>query len=450
MAVNWEVLQDPVIIARLVLQVALFAASAFFSMSETALFSLREADLQRLDSQGNKRARGLRNLLDEPRQLIVSILCGNELINIAATVNLAGIFLALFADPTSAAIANTAIMLPLLLMFSEITPKTLAVTNPVMLSTRIVEPVMTSWVRLVMPLRAVVRLAADRLTTLLIGEAGAEKSLLSDDEFHSFLLEVEKEGVVTAVERRLIVNLIEAGSTPVSHIMVPRPQVAFISADIPVPDIIEQFRRHRHRRVPVFRGHRDDIVGVIKEERVLALLVQASPGEIELDQIMEPATLVPTTQTVAELAEFFKDGDHHAALIVNEFGGIDGLVSSDDVFSFLTSGRTAFLARYTDVEEMAEGAFLCRGLTPLSELRGRTGLPVRESDDIATAGGLVMALMKRLPACGDEVVDDGLVFRVLSMNGLLIDRLLIAPRGHPVLDAQAGSGEEENNLEVTA
>lgn len=455
MTANWAVLHDPVIIARIILQIALFAASAFFSMSETALFSLREADLQRLDGQRPESARRLRGLLDEPRQLIVSILCGNELINIAATVNLAGIFLVLFSgDSSAAALVNTAIMLPLLLLLGEITPKTLAVTSPVMLSTRLIEPIMTVWVRLVMPLRLVVRFIADRLTTLIIGEERSEQNILSSDEFHSFLLDVEEEGVVSPVERRMIVNLIEAGTTPIVHIMVPRPQVAFIDADLPVPRIVEDFRLFRHRRVPLYRGSRDNVVGILKEEKILELVAEKPVEKIAFTELAEPTRLVPTTQTVGELAEFFKEGDHHAALVINEYGGVEGFVSADDVFAFLTRGQSAFFESYMTVQEMHAGVYRCHGLTPLAELRRLTNLPLEETGEISTVGGLVMMLMKRVPRPGDEVRDAGLVFQVLSMDNLLIDSLMIAPEGHPALAAADAARErrerETENEEVPA
>ncbi|MGF1474122.1 MAG: hemolysin family protein [Geminicoccaceae bacterium] len=437
MTLNWELLQDPVIIARLILQVVLFADSAFFSMSETALFALRETDLQRVERQDGPKARRLRGLLDEPRQLIVSILCGNELINIAATINLAGLLLAFFGDPQTAALINTIVMLSLLLIFCEITPKSLAVSRPAPLSTQVIEPVMSAWVRLVMPLRLAVRFVSDRVTTLIIGDQQRQQYLLSTDEFRTLLHDVEQEGLVNMAERRLIVNLIEAGSTEVAQIMVPRPQVAFIDADLPMSEIIERFRTLRHRRVPVFRDQRDNVLGVIKEQRLLDLLAVKGADAITLDEVIEPATLIPTTQTISELCEYFKDGDHHAAIVVNEFGGVEGLVTMDDVFRFLTEGEGIHFDQYARIEEPEEGVYRCAGLTPIRALRRTTHLPLEEDAGVSTVGGLVMALMNRVPAAGDQVEDAGMVFRVLSMNNLLVDQVLVAPVGHPCLASPA-------------
>ena len=196
--IHWEVLGQPDMIARLVLQVVLFALSALFSSSETALFSLRESDFDRLERKNEDSARRIRRLLSEPRKLIVSILCGNELINIAATVNLAGIFLPLFAgDAQTATIVNTFVMLPLILLLGEITPKTIAVSNPTGLTKSLVEPVITTWSVLITPFRALVRAISDRVTILLVGAAVERENILSADEFRTLLKDIEKEGKIS-------------------------------------------------------------------------------------------------------------------------------------------------------------------------------------------------------------------------------------------------------------
>lgn len=445
MTVNWEILLDPIMIGRLVLQVFLFIASGVFSMSETGMFSLRENDLQKLEDSHHPRASKIRQLLDQPRRLIVSIICGNELINIAATVNLTGIFLALFGDPNTAGIVNTVIMLPLLLILSEITPKTLAVTNPVVMVTRIIEPVLTIWVRLVMPLRYVIHTASDFVFHLIIREEHDDNNILSEDTLKQMLQEIADEGVLDAAERRLIGNLIGAGSTDVTQIMVPRPRIAFVDGDLPVPEIIAEFRRIRHRRLPVFRKHYDNIIGVLKENRVLEVVSKKKLEKITLDDLLEPATFVPTTQTINDLADYFKEGDHHAAIVIDEYGGVEGLVTADDVFGFLTTGEGVYLDFEADIREVETGVFLCRGLTPLRTVRQVTALPLEDDTSAATIAGLVLAMFRRLPDEGEETTDAGMTFRVEKRDNLAIREVLIAPEGHAYL---AGHQEPAQTTEA--
>ena len=154
-------LTDPVMIGRLGLQLVLLLGSGFFSGSETALFSLSRLDLQKLRKQRHRNSETVHELLDQPRRLIISILCGNELVNIAAAANMTGILVSIYG-PERAGVISVAVMVPLLLLFGEVTPKTIAVSNPVRISTAIVAAPMSLWVRLIAPLVWAIRAIADR------------------------------------------------------------------------------------------------------------------------------------------------------------------------------------------------------------------------------------------------------------------------------------------------
>ena len=184
-------LTEPAMVLRMSLQVCLLFGSAFFSGSETALFSLSDVDLEQLRRQRHPRSDLLHGLLSQPRRLIISILCGNELINIAATTNMAGILLVLYGGER-AGLVNILVMVPLLLLLGEITPKTIAVSNPVQVSSRIVAAPMNLWVRLITPLRWLIRILADRITTWIVGEARDADHILRISEFRSLVADIEE------------------------------------------------------------------------------------------------------------------------------------------------------------------------------------------------------------------------------------------------------------------
>ncbi len=154
-------LAEPDMIVRLGIQVLLLCSSAFFSGSETALFSLSRLDLQKLRRERNRHTETLHALMDQPRRLIISILCGNELVNIAAAANMTGILVVLYGVERAGWI-SVLVMVPLLLLFGEVTPKTISVSNPVRVSTGMVATPMSMWVKLVAPLVWVIRSLADR------------------------------------------------------------------------------------------------------------------------------------------------------------------------------------------------------------------------------------------------------------------------------------------------
>ena len=235
-------LLEPGMIIALTFQLLLFVASAFFSGSETALFSLSRLDLQKLRRERHAQSDTLHALLDQPRRLIVSILCGNELVNIAATANLAGILVQLYG-PERAGWINVLVMFPLLLLFGEVTPKTIAVGNPVKVSADIVAGPLAFWTRLITPLRRIVRIIADKITTWIVGPERARENILRVDEFRTLLADVAEEGVLDATERVLIDNLLEASETEIVEIMTPRTKVRFLKDDMSVVRSSSDFAR---------------------------------------------------------------------------------------------------------------------------------------------------------------------------------------------------------------
>lgn len=202
-------LSSPEMVVRLVLQGILLCGSAFFSGSETALFSLSRLDFQQLRRERNPRSEILHALLDQPRRLIISILCGNELVNIAAAANMTGILMVLYG-PEKAGTLAVVLMVTLLLLFGEITPKTIAVSNPVRVSTNLVAGPINFWVKLITPLRWIIRLAADRITTMIVGQEKDAENILRVDEFRSLVEEVDKGGELDATERALIHRVFSA------------------------------------------------------------------------------------------------------------------------------------------------------------------------------------------------------------------------------------------------
>ncbi|WP_172597663.1 hemolysin family protein [Sulfuriflexus mobilis] len=422
LAVDPQQLLQADMIFRIGLQMLLMAASAFFSGSETALFSLSRLDLQQLRRERNPRFDTLQTLLERPRQLIISILCGNEIINIAATANMTGILVALYGAERGG-VLSILVMVPLLLLFGEVTPKTIAVSDPVKISTRIIALPLSIWVRVITPFRWVIRLVADRLTTWLVGEETAAENILQVDEFRTLVDEVVKEGELSARERSLIYNLLEAGTTEVIEIMIPRTQTAFIDVETPVAEIVEQVRTRRYTRLPVFRGSRDNLVGFIHAEDILQrVLVDTDFNTLKIEDILHPPVIVPPTKKVDEMFDFFRDHKVQAAAILNEFGGVDGLVTLKSVLSFVFGKVTPETAPHLLYAQLAENVFEVAGDMKLTDFEDLTNFGITDPR-MTTIGGIMLRALDRLPQEGDEITVEGVVLSVLEMKGHRIARL---------------------------
>lgn len=421
-SVDYQRLLQLDMILRIVLQVMLLTASAFFSGSETAMFSLSRMDLQQLRSQHHPRFATLQNLLERPRQLIISILCGNEIINIAATANLTGILVTLYG-PEQGGLMNILVMVPLLLLFGEVTPKTIAVSDPIKISTRVIAAPLSAWVKLITPFRWIIRQVADRLTTRLVGEETAADNILQVDEFRTLVDEVVKGGELSANERSLIYHLLEAGTTEVIEIMIPRPQTAFIDADCPVSEIVEQVHSRRFMRLPVYRESRDNLVGFIHAEDIMRhVLDDTDFTTLTIDDILHPVVIVPPTKKVDEMFDFFRDHQVQAAAVLNEFGGIDGLVTLKSVLNYVFGKVTPESTPRPGHTRLAENVFEVAGDMKLTEFEALTNFGITDAR-MTTIGGVVLRALDRLPRTGDSVVVEGVQLVVLEMLGLRIARL---------------------------
>jgi CBS domain containing-hemolysin-like protein len=416
-------LTQPGMIVQLTLQAVLFMASAFFSSSEVALFSLSKFDLQHLRRTRHPRANTLHDLLEQPRRLIISILCGNELINVAATANMTGILVTLYGD-ARAGVISMFVMVPLLLLFGEVTPKTIAVNNPIAISTRVVAGPMSTWIRLISPVRWVVRLVSDRLTTLIVGEETDAGSILRVDEFRTLVREVQKVGELNLEERVLIDSLLEAGATEIVEIMIPRTRTLFLDAELRISDMLEQVRLSRYARVPVFRNQRDNLVGFVHAEDLMRLIQEGvDPATIRLSDILHPPVVVPPTKKVPEMFDFFRTHEVQAAMVVNEFGGVDGLITINGILDFIFGPVTGLATGGEHYEGTQRDEFEVPGEQKLTVFNNLTNFGITDPR-MTTVAGVIFRHLDRLPEVGDEVVVDNIRFKVLAMDGHRISRVL--------------------------
>ncbi len=225
---------------------------------------------------------------------------------------------------------NILVMVPMLLLMGEVTPKTIAVSDPVRFSTGISVRILPGWIYFVTPLRHVVRLVADRITSLLVGEAMDRDNILKSDS--------EETGVIQATERVLIDNVLDASETDIFHIMTPGPRLKLLDAAMPMSTLLETFRGYRHPRVPVYRDHWDNVIGFLHSEDVLRVLSGGTDlDRVKLKDILRPAHFVPPTTKVDEMFSFFQAHNVRAAIVLGEFGEVLDTSSTACAFSPMSS-----------------------------------------------------------------------------------------------------------------
>lgn len=414
---------DLELMIRIALQVVFLVSSAVFSGSETALFSLSRIDLQNLRNRRDPDSEGIHAMLDEPRRLIISILCGNELVNIASSANMAAILLMLFGQ--NAGWMNILVMVPLLLLIGEVTPKTIAVNHPVGFAKTVSAHLLPKWIYIVTPLREAVRLVSDRVTTFVVGEDVARENILQPDELKTLLEEGEETGIIDATERVLIDNLLEASDTEISHIMTPGPRICFLDADMPLSEIVHAFRGYKHPRVPVYSGHWDNVIGLLRSEDVLRLVRGGADLEqTTLEDLLCPAHFVPPTIKVDEMFNFFQEHNTRCVIVLGEFGEVLGIVTMKDVLKFIFGEITSPMRGIED-HERDEVGYIVPGDMRLLDFYNLTNIDI-EDPVMTTVGGVIFRLFGRLPKVEESVTYESYNFTVLEVDRQRISRLRVS------------------------
>ncbi|MDT8425583.1 MAG: hemolysin family protein [Methyloprofundus sp.] len=423
---NISIMDDSEVLIRLLVQVFLLIGSALFSSSETALFSLSRIDLQNLLKQNHPLATTIHDLLEQPRRLIISILCGNELLNIAAAANMTIILVKLYGQDDAGWI-TIFVMVPLLLVFGEVTPKTIAVSNPVVVSTRIIVPVIRVWVKFVAPLRWIVWKISDRVTTLLVGKEKSPDNILHVDEFRTLVDDVVKNGELGSSEKLMIFNLLEAGATEVIEIMIPHTQIPFINIIWDRQQLKKFICKHKMHCFPVFAEDRDNFIGFIHAADLAGIFLDSSQQakDFNIKSLLYDPVVIPPTKKVNEMFDFFKTHEVKSAIVLNEFGGVEGLVTLEQVLQFVF-GEICPQDTFPGVDhDPTSNIYNVPGDMKLIHIEDLTHFVIKDNR-MTTIGGVVFRQLDRLPKAGDQVQMEDLLMTVLEMDGHRISRVQLA------------------------
>ena len=387
---------------ELVLFIVLLGFSAFFSSSETALFSLDSRQIEKMRADGNERVGLINHLLSEPRRLIVTILIGNEFVNVAASVLSAAMVIQVLGAENK--FINLFIMVPILLLFGEITPKTLAIRNNAAFATFQSRPI-DLFARLIAPLRWAVRTVADRFTTLIVGAERSPGNLITEDMVRTLAHEAVGEGALDHMEAQLIDHIFEFSNRTVEDLMTPRAQVTFVPVDASGAEILEIFRLSKQSRMPVFEGHRDNVVGILHARDLLDVdLARLGSGETPLRSVLREPYFVPESKSAADLFDSFRMSKKSLAVIVDEYGGVTGLIAMGDLLEAIFGDipTPSDEADEAWIRELPGERFTLPGSTPLEEFNARFGAAL-EYGELKTLGGLVLHHFGELPAEGDSI-----------------------------------------------
>lgn len=416
-------------IAMVVVLLVLIALSAFFSATETAFMSLNRAKIKSRAQAGNKRAAKVLKLCESGDMLLSTILIGNNIVNIAATSIATVLFVGLFRE--NGATVSTVVMTVSVLIFGEITPKSLAKERPEAYALAVVD-VVSLLNTLLKPLTFLLVKMKRLIGRLFRGEAD---TAITDDELLTIVDEAEQEGGIDSEEGELLRNVIEFKDLEAIDIFTPRIDMTAVEVGTPREEILALFRQTGFSRIPVYRDTVDDIIGIINEKDFHAQIVGT---EKPLETILQPALFIPPSVKIADLLKQLQQKKTHMAVIVDEFGGTEGIVTMEDILEELVGEIfDEHDEAEAEIRPLAENRFAVPTSTELDEFFERFG--ITEETDASTVNGWVISHIGKIPAVGDCFDFENLTVQVTATDEQRAEELTVTVR--PAETAESAAAE---------
>lgn len=405
----------------------LLAMSAVFSGSETALTATSRARMHKLESDGNKRAAAVNEIIRDPERLIGAILLGNNLVNILASALATSLFVSFFGQ--SGVALATLVMTALVVVFAEVAPKTAAIARPEAFS-MIVAPIMRVIVFLFAPVTRIVQLIVRGALHLVGLNVDRSAHVLSASEELRGAIDLHHvEGRVDKDARDLIRGALDLDEIRLEEIMVHRKSIEMLDLDRPVEVVIGDALRSAHTRLPLYRGDPDNIVGVLHAKDLLRAIwdAEGDAAGVDLAAIARKPYFVPETTTLHEQLDAFKRKQEHFALVVDEYGAIMGLVTLEDILEEIVGEiEDEYDSPVQGVRPQPDGTINVDGDVTIRDLNRAMDWNLPD-DEAVTVAGLIIHEAQAIPNVGQTFSFHGCRFRILRRRRNQITAIKITP-----------------------
>ncbi|MBD3414767.1 MAG: DUF21 domain-containing protein [Candidatus Aminicenantes bacterium] len=404
----------------------LLCFSAFFSGSETAFFSLSQYQIEKIVQKNPKKGVKIRRLLNSPRRLIITILLGNEFVNISISTISAGMIMHIFNQDMPW--INIGIVLPVLLLFGEITPKTIAIYNNEKFSSFVVSP-LSLFETLITPLRWLIKKISDIVVNVFVKESARKESLLTEDIVKTIVEEGEKEGVLDDLEKKYIFKIFDFGDTTIDEVMTPHSNLFCLPFEMPLREMIQKIKQSHYSKVPIYRENRDNIIGILFATDLIGLTQQEiKDSEKTLRQILREPYFTPVNKRADELFRTFQRKKMSFAIVLDEYGGIQGLVTMEDLLELIFGDISdEYEKEKKHHQKINPNTFKVKANMPIEKFNKLIGARI-QSKEMETIGGFLFSLFGELPKEKANIEYNDLLFTVDQVIKNRIDTLLVQKR----------------------
>ena len=417
--------------------VILVAFSAFFSASETAFSSLNQIRLKSRADDGDRTAARVLAMSEQYDKLLSTILIGNNIVNIAAA-SIGTIIFTKMLGAERGATVSTMVLTIVVLIFGEVTPKSLAKEMPETIATA-VAPVLSLLMLVLTPLTWLFS-QWKRLLSHFVHSS--ESDTITEGELMTMVSEAESDGELTDRESELIRSAIEFDDVEVEEILTPRVDVVAVADDISLEELAQTFAESGYSRLPVYHGTIDNIIGVVHEKDFyIARLKKAT----KIDDLVAPTLYTTGSTQISQLLRTLREQHHHMAVVVDEYGGTEGIITLEDILEELVGEIWDEHDEVTeDFRKQSDGSWLVSGSASVDDLFETLDLPEDEDIDSNTVNGLVQEKTCHLPKVGDHFTlgeYDGVVTRTARRR---VTEVRLTP-AEPV-DAEEKDDEKEKRF----
>ena len=405
---------DPSVILRLCILIILLALSAFFSSSETALTTVNVHTIRALVEDGNRQAKRVLQLIENPAAMLSSILIGNNLVNISATSLATTLAIDVFGS-AGAGIA-TGVLTILVLIFGEITPKTYATIKNTNLALRF-GPVIYYVTKVLTPVVIVINKLSTGLLMLLRIDAKQSKQVMTERVLRTIVDASYEDGVIEKDEKEMIYNVFDFKDSIAKDIMIPRIDITFVSADASYDEVMELFMATQYSRLPVYEETKDKVIGIVYLKDIYFYRTQHRGEIFHIRDVLRKPFFTYETQKISSLLTQMQQENVSFSIVLDEYGITAGLITLEDILEELVGEiRDEYDESESEsFQELEDGSYLVNASLKLDDLNDLIDTEI-ESEDYDSVGGYVIELLDHLPSEGETASDASFDFKVRKVE----------------------------------
>lgn len=404
---------------QIIVLIFLLLLSAFFSASETALMSLSKIRIRHMVEDGVKGAKLIEKLTEDPNKLLGSILVGNNVVNIGASALATSVAVKAFAE-SGVGIA-TAIMTILILIFGEITPKSIAKQRSEGVALKVSSSV-NIIVKILRPFVAIFTFISSTVLKLFGGDLNKDQPFITQEELKTMVDVGEEEGVLEEEEKEMIFNVFEFGDIQVKDVMVQRVDIVALGLDSTYDDVIDIIKEEQFSRIPVYNDSIDDIIGIMY---VKDLILLNNKDNFKVQDCIREAYYTFEFKKVTELFKEMKKSRNHMAVVLDEYGGTVGIVTIEDLLEEIVGEiEDEYDELEEEIEVVKEDEYIVDGRIRLDDLSELIGVKM-ESEEFDSIGGFVIGQLGRIPEPKEEVSYENMRFVVEEIDKNRIKKVRI-------------------------